>query len=115
MGVGLIDWPAIIHVEGDDELALVESAQDWDSHHEWSAVEYSADDFLLDSSGQVYRLDYLSNGSVQPAVVERVVPVSEFIAMVKRHAALCRACCIEKLTFSNIEEGMAIVASLAAE
>ena len=111
----MIDWPAIIHVDGDDELVLVGSAQEWSSHDEWSAVEYSADDFLFDSGGQVYRLDRLSNGFVQPAATGRVVPVSEFIAMVKRHAALCSTCCIEKIAFRNIEEGMAIVASLTTE
>ena len=111
----MIDWPAIIHVDGDDELALVGSAQEWGSHDEWSAVEYSADDFLLDSGGQVYRLDCSTNGIVQPAATGRTLTVSEFIALVKRHAALSSACCIEKIAFRNIEEGMAIVASLTTE
>ena len=111
----MIEWPAIIHVDGDDELALVWSAQEWGSHDEWSAVVYSADDFLLDSSGQVYRIDRLSNGVVQPAATGRTLAVSEFIALVKRHAALSSACCIEKIAFRNIEEGMAIVASLTTE
>jgi hypothetical protein len=111
----LIDWPAIIHVDGDDELVLVGSAQEWSSHDGWSAVEYSADDFLFDSGGQVYRLDCSSNGFAQPEATGRVVSISEFIALVKRHAALSSACCIEKIAFRNIEEGMAIVASLTME
>lgn len=111
----MINWPAFIVVYGDDELTYVASDVRWSNHPEWSAVEYAADDLLVDSTGRVYRIDNLVNGRVQPASTDQVISTNQLVTLVQRHAALNNACCIEKIGFRNIKEGMAIIASLAED
>ena len=111
----MINWPAIINVDGDDELTYVASHAQWINHPEWSAEEYAADDVMIDSAGRVYRLDNMINGCVLPTATGQVISVNQLITLVQRHAVLNSACCIEKIGFRNIEEGLVIIASLAEE
>lgn len=111
----MISWPAFIYVDGDDELTYIASDVQWIHHPEWSTVEYSADDVLVDSTGRIYLLDNMVNGRVQLASTDQVISVNQLVILVQRHAALNSTCCIEKIGFRNIEEGLAIIASLSEE
>lgn len=111
----MINWPAIIYVDGDDELTYVASESEWNNHPEWSAAEYDVEDVMIDSTGVVYRIGSMSSGVVQLDKTDQKISVTQLVTLVKRHAALNNACCIEKMGFRNIEEGMTIIASLADE
>lgn len=111
----MISWPAFIYVDGDDELTYIASYEQWINHPEWSTVEYSADDVLVDSTGRIYHLDNMVNDRVMPASTDQVISLNQLVIMVQRHAALNNACCIEKIGFRNTEEGLAIIASLSEE
>lgn len=111
----MINWPAIINLVDDDELTYIASDADWLAHPEWFAVEYDDEDVLIDSKGIVYRLDSMSNEMVRPVKTDQVISLAQLVTLVQRHAAVNKTCCIEKIGFRNIEQGMAIVASLAEE
>jgi len=111
----MISWPAFIYVDGDDELTYIASDVQWINHPEWSTVEYSADDVLVDSTGRIYHMDNMLNGRVQPASTDQVISLNQLVLLVQRHAALNNACCIEKIGFRNIGEGLAIIASLTED
>jgi len=111
----MVNWPAIIACDGDDELTYIASAAEWNSHPDRGSMGYGVDCRMIDSSGCVYHMDNMEGGEVQLLVTGHSMPVKELIALVQRHAALNNTCCIEKIGFRRIKEGLAIIASLVQE
>lgn len=111
----MISWPAFINVDGDDELTYIASDEQWINNTEWSTGEYSAGDVLVDSTGRIHLLNNMVNGRVVPVSTDQVISLNQLVILVQRHAALNNTCCIEKIGFRNIEEGLAIIASLSEE
>jgi hypothetical protein len=108
----MIHWPAIIKYHGDDELLYVSSQQAWQQDTEVSTVAYQAEDYLIDNEGRLYQLRQQQHGQVEILATDNVIPLDEFIQLVRRHAVAHQQCCVDKIMFRNISEGMQMVASL---
>ncbi len=111
----MVNWPAIIACDGDDELTYITSATEWNSHPDRAVMGYGVDCRMIDSTGYVYHMDNMEDGEVQLLATGKSMSVKELIALVQRHAAMNNTCCIEKIGFRRIEEGLAIMASLVQE
>lgn len=108
----MINWPAVIQCDGDDELTYVGSKQEWLRDGESLLYNHSGDDHLIDSSGHIFKLDHLHNNRIHPANTGKHVTLDEFIRLVRIHASCAHRCCIEKISFRTIAEGISLVDSI---
>jgi len=108
----MINWPAVIKYHGDNELTYVGSESAWNRDADLPVFDYEISDSLIDSDGCVYALDNKDSGVVCPVLANDNISVNEFIKLVKLHASAQGECCIEKIMFKSIAEGMKIVESL---
>ena len=108
----MISWPAIIKYHGDDELAYVATESDWNNDTELSAYSYDDNDALIDNNGHIYHLNIAVNGTVVPRPSNNNIPLHQLIKHVQKHAALRGECCVEKIFFKSINEGIQLVASM---
>ncbi len=111
----MINWPAIIHYQGDDELHYVASELEWDNTPESSTTDYAGAAVMIDSTGHVYRLTEPQDGNGRLLATGQTFSVDDLVNLVQRHAAINNSCCVEKIGFRTIDEAMAIIASLAEE
>ena len=108
----MTDWPALIKFDGDDELACVATEEAWQRDAESYLYGHRGDDVLIDSSGRVYRLDHTKDGSIRTIDTGNVMPLDDFIRLVRIHASSSHRCCIEKISFRTIAEGIQLVADM---
>jgi hypothetical protein len=111
----MINWPAIIHYQGDDELCYVASEFEWERNPEWSATDFTEADVLIDSVGRVYRMADLQEGNERLLATGQIISVNDLLNLVQRHAAMNNTCCVEKIGFRTIDEAMAVIASLVEQ
>ena len=109
----IINWPAVIKYHGENELTYVSSELEWNSDADLSEFNYGESDRLIDSGGHVYHLEDKDSGYIYPILTESTIPLYEFLSLVKLHASAQGECCIEKMMFKSIAEGMKIVESLS--
>lgn len=115
-----IEWPAVIKLVQNDELLYLAHPRDWlelaclYQHH------FTNEDLLLDCAGRRYLI------SANPHIVhedpvselpqllkqEQNLPLTDFIKWVQNHANALGHCCVAKLAFTTIGQGMEIVRSL---
>ena len=107
-----INWPAIIKHANDDELVYISDNTEWSSDTELQTVVYDEDDYLLDSSGQIFTLKNNSNGGVIAQPTQQIKPLLDVLGLVKAHAAQSGSCCVAKLYAPGIAEAFAIVKSM---
>lgn len=108
----MINWPAIILCDGDDELTYVNSEQQWLHDAESLLYHYSKDACLIDSSGHIFDLEHLHNDKVDTKDTGKHMSLYEFIKLVRIHASCAHKCCIEKISFRTIAEGISLVGSM---
>ena len=111
----MINWPAIIKYNGDDELGYVANESEWSNDADLSLITYDDNDVLIDNNGHIYHLNIMENGVVYPRSTKTAISLSQLIQLVKRHAVLQGECCIEKIVFKNISEGIQLIASMCEE
>jgi hypothetical protein len=108
----MINWPAVIHFDGDDELVFISSQSEWSSDAESLLYNYSSGDRLIDSSGQIFRLVRNEDGKPQAESSNNTIALDDFIRLVRIHASNSHRCCIEKIHFRDIHEGIMLIASM---
>ena len=108
----MIKWPVLIKHHGNDELTYVASESEWNSNADLSAVDYGSGDALIDNNGRIYKLNNKLQGIVQPIAANDKITLYQCIQLVQRHAALNGECCVEKIVFRSIIEGIDLVASI---
>lgn len=108
----MVSWPAIIKYHRDDELTYIASEAQWARDPDLSEFTYEENDALIDHNGRVYMLNKTINDVVQPLATQNIVTLHQLTRLVQRHAAVKGECCIEKIGFKNIADGIALVASL---
>ncbi len=108
----MTNWPALIKFEGDDELAYVASESAWQHDAESHLYGHRGDDVLIDSSGRIHRLDHTKDGSIRTIDTGNLIPLEDFIRLVRIHASNAHRCCIEKINFRTIAEGIHLVADM---
>jgi len=109
----MVKWPAVIRYHGDDELTCVGSAAEWKRDADSLIYHHRGNNDLIDSDGRVYSIvPAQQHGFIYVASDERVT-LEDFIRLVRVHASSTHRCCIEKISFRSIAEGIALVASMA--
>ena len=107
--LSLIVWPAVINFEGDDELCYVDSEQVWMQDAESLLYNHRGQDRLIDSNGSIYGLERRHDDHIEVTVTGARIRLSDFIKQVRIHASNSHRCCIEKISFRSIAEGIRLV------
>ena len=110
--LALVAWPAVIKLEGEDELIYIGSGQAWARDAELHAGRYSEDDYLLDSRGCKYQLADRGDGVLLPAYTGGEIPLQSFTRLLRAHASAAGQCCVEKIVTGSVAEGIGLVRSL---
>jgi hypothetical protein len=108
----MINWPAVIKYDNDEELVYVGSEEEWIRDAESHLYSQSDGDRLIDSSGNIFSLDHVLNDIQNPPASGDRVTLEDFIRLVRIHASNSHRCCIEKIYFRNIAEGICLIASM---
>ncbi|MCL1091581.1 DUF4144 domain-containing protein [Shewanella profunda] len=115
-----IQWPAVVKLIQNDELLYLAHQRDWlelaclYQHH------FTDKDQLLDSKGYRYHISANSHTVYEDPIgelpkllqQEQHLPLTEFIKWVQNHAKALDHCCVAKLAFTTISQGMEIVRTL---
>ena len=104
-----VQWPAIIHCEGDDELTFVADQQSWLSDEDLSSVYYDQADRLIDSEGQLFALTDQVDGVIRPLSLHNNLQISELAELLRKHFSVTGACCLSKIQPDSIASCMAIL------
>ncbi|QSX30526.1 hypothetical protein JYB88_02365 [Shewanella cyperi] len=114
-----IHWPAIIKLVNSDELLLLESPRDWLEIACLYQHSFQEGDCLADSDGQQYRISAPEAQQDSPvAHLPNLSPQSfpltplELLPWVRAHALAAGQCCIAKLGFTTVAQGIELVRSL---
>jgi hypothetical protein len=108
----MINWPAVINYEGDDELVYIGSEEEWLRDAESHMYNHKDSDRLIDSSGNVFSLDHVDDDIRRHPAEGNRIALEDFIKLVRIHASNSHRCCIEKINFRSIAEGISLVASM---
>ena len=73
---------------------------------------HQGDDCLVDSSGHIFRLEHLRDDSINTKDTGRQITLQDFIRLVRIHASSAHHCCIEKISFRTIADGIELVAGM---
>ena len=110
----MVDWPAVINYQGDDELTCVGSAAEWERDAKSHLYNHGGDR-LIDSSGHVYNNKYTQQHTVDSEYTGERMALQDFVRLVRVHASCVHRCCIEKISFRTIAEGVELVAAMHEE
>lgn len=108
----MINWPAVIKYDGDDELVYVASVEAWKCDAELHLYNHRSSDQLIDSSGRVFSLDYSDDDTIVTEDTGTRLKLDDFIRLVRIHASSSHHCCIEKISFRSFAEGIELVAGM---
>jgi len=108
----MISWPAVIKYQGDDELTYVHTEKEWLSDAGSHLYHHRDDDQLIDSSGRIFSLNHVDDNTIMPENTGKQILLEDFIRLVRIHASSSHRCCIEKINFRTIAEGISLVNSL---
>ena len=110
--IHMIKWPAVIKYNGDDELVYVSSEDEWIRDAASHLYNHSDGDCLIDSSGDIFSLARAQDIIHDPPATGDRISLESFIRLVRIHASNSHRCCIEKINFRNIAEGISLIASM---
>ena len=108
----MTDWPAVIRQDGDDELIVIGSDAEWRRDAAQHLYGLRSGSTLIDSAGRIFRLAQTRDGAIQAADTGKTVSLEDFIRLVRIHASTSHRCCIEKISFRTVAEGIQLVASM---
>ncbi|MCW9015143.1 MAG: DUF4144 domain-containing protein [Gammaproteobacteria bacterium] len=108
----MINWPAIIKLSDDAELIYVSDQAEWDNDTELHCFVYDETDYLIDSSGHIFKLTNRTNNCAIPDSTDNTLQLTEILGLIKAHAAQQGSCCVAKLFAPTISDAYKIVASM---
>ncbi|NMH65838.1 DUF4144 family protein [Shewanella salipaludis] len=112
-----IHWPAVVKLAQHDELIYLDSHRDWIELACLYQHGFHHDDRLLDSQGRRYAIVPAPGMPISAPVAELAslqlldsdMPVFDFIKLVRQHAMTAGHCCVAKLAFTTIAQGIELV------
>ena len=110
--ISMILWPAVIKFEGDDELCYIDSERTWIQDAESLLYNHRGNDRLIDSMGCIYKLERRQDDHIEAVNSGQQISLSDFIKHVRIHASCAHRCCIEKINFRSIAEGIRLIDSM---
>lgn len=108
----MIEWPAVIKYEGDDELTYIGSENEWMHDSASYLYNHTGSGFLIDSNGGIFSLADNETGAISPKNTGDTISLEDFIRLVRIHASTVNRCCIEKISFRDIADGVKLIDSM---
>ena len=108
----MVKWPVVIRYRGDDELTYVGSVEEWKRDAESHLYTHQSGNQLIDSNGLVYDIVPSQRHGFDYEPCDERIALEDFIMLVQIHASSAHRCCIEKIRFRSIAEGIALVAGM---
>lgn len=109
----MVNWPAFIKYDNDDELLYITGQAAWDADNTLSHFDYTAEDRLVDCSGRVFSLSDRQADKVVLQQTEQCLSLEQVLGLIKAHASERGSCCVAKLFAPSIEEAFKMLESLA--
>ncbi|MBT8126937.1 MAG: DUF4144 domain-containing protein [Gammaproteobacteria bacterium] len=110
--ISMIHWPAVIIFEGDGELCYIDCEQAWIQDAESLFYNHHGNDRLIDSSGRIYDLEHRTDDQIVMVDSGERIRLTDFVKLVRIHASCSHRCCIEKINFRSIAEGVRLIDSM---
>lgn len=104
----MIQWPAIIKLDGDAELFHIRDDGQWQKEKFSHATEYLDGDRLIDSKGNIYDL---SKNNGDPADTGNRMTLGDLLGLIKAHLAEQGSCCVAKLGANSYKEAIELLVS----
>ncbi|HWU33965.1 MAG TPA: DUF4144 family protein [Methylovorus sp.] len=101
-------WPAVLHYDGQPELAFIGSLQAWQAAADLQHHVYHAKDRLIDADGAVYQLTERMQNQLLPQATGQHIGLDEMLTLVRAHLAREGRSCIAKLYAPSIADAMAM-------
>jgi hypothetical protein len=109
---GLVKWPGIIKHSGDAELTCIIDQSEWDKDAGLHESSYDDSDYLVDSSGNIFKLATGIDGCVKLESTGEIRTLSEVLVLIKAHASQSGSCCVSRLYAPSIHAAIKIVRSI---
>ncbi len=104
----MIEWPAILKCQNDDELLFLPTEDAWLVH--LNATPARSGDRLIDSRGICHVVE---DAQATDAHIDAQFPVQlsldEVLQLVRQHASVCGHCCVSKMGAPGIAQAVALV------
>lgn len=111
----MVEWPAVIKYEGDDELTYVDSDTEWVRDSAMYLYNHNGNNSLIDSNGTIFSLKLNDNGGTGINHTGDVISHEDFTRLVRIHASTVNRCCIEKIGFRDIADGIKLIQSMSEQ
>jgi hypothetical protein len=111
----MIEWPAVVKYEGDDELTFIDSENEWMHDSACYLYNHTETSFLIDSKGAIFSLINNENGTISPRHTGDKISLEDFTRLVRIHASTVNRCCIEKISFRDIADGVKLIGSMSEQ
>ena len=108
----MIEWPAVVKYEGDDELTYIGSENEWMRDSGSHLYNHTGTSFLIYSKGAIFSLIDNETGTISLHVSGDKMSVEDFTRLVRIHASTVNRCCIEKISFRDIADGVKLIDSM---
>lgn len=102
-----IKWPAIIKLDGDDELIHVADADQFIDDSALQQTHFREQDTLIDSSGSVYRINNTNLLSITPT--NEWITLEQIEELLQLHLSNHGTCCVAKFHANSIHEAIVSV------
>ncbi len=100
----MIEWPALLKLEGDDELFYFHSEQECINEVKESIL--SDDDHLIDSKGHAFIVRADEENRVLFVQSSKTYDLDEITQLIQKHEFNAAQVCITKIVFLSIEEAV---------
>lgn len=102
-GMNMSIWPALLRLEGVDELIYVEDEAQW-ALEKNTLSHQTGGDFLVDTKGAVY-----TPQAGVPVPDGTMMPLEQFDELVRAHLVATQQCCVYKVRLASYMEGFRLV------
>jgi hypothetical protein len=106
-------WPAIIHYQGDAELAFVPDRAAWENDADLHRLGFQEGDRMIDSDGEIF---LMTGKPGRPAKIRQTgqhADLDTLSELVRAHAAQVGNCCIAKFAVTSATEAVLTIQSLS--
>jgi hypothetical protein len=102
-----IKWPAIIKLDGDDELIHVADADQLIGDIALLQMHFREQDRLIDSNGSVYRINNINSLTLTPT--EDWMKLEEIEELLQLHLSNQGTCCVAKFHANSVHAAISNV------